>query len=103
MASVSLSGTTLIVSSHPSPGRASACEPITVGVPLPRGVIKDPRRFGLVGDDLTMVPLQALPAERWPDGSIRWALLDFQATGFVTSDRRYQLNLDCDGPALHTT
>ena len=103
MASVSLSGTTLTVSAHPNPGRASTCEPITVGVPLPRGVIKDPRRLGLVGDDLTMVPLQALPTERWPDGSIRWALLDFQATGLVASDRRYQLNLDCDGPALHTT
>ena len=103
MASVSLSGTTLTVSAHPNPGRASACEPITVGVPLPRGVINDPRRLGLVGDDLTMVPLQALPTERWPDGSIRWALLDFQATGLVASGRRYQLNLDCDRPALHTT
>lgn len=102
MAAVPLSGTTLIVSSHPSPGRARVCEPITVGVPLPRGVVTDPRRIGLVGDDQATIPLQALPTERWPDGSIRWALLDFQATGLVTSDRRYQLKLDCGSTAVHT-
>ena len=66
---------------RPSPGRTRTCEPITVGVPLPRGLVQDPRRIGLVGDGQATVPLQALPTERWPDGSIRWALLDFQATG----------------------
>jgi len=100
MATISLSGTTLIVSSHPGPGRTTACEPITVGVPLPRGAVDDPRRIGLVGDDLAMVPLQALPTDRWPDGSIRWALLDFQATGPVTSARRYHLRLDGVSPVL---
>ena len=93
-----LSGTTLIVSPHPGPGRARTFEPITVGVPLPRGVVRDPHRIGLVGHGQAMVPLQALPTERWPDGSIRWVLLDFQATGPATSDRRYQLELDCPAP-----
>jgi hypothetical protein len=94
--------TTLIVSSHPSPSRASVCEPITVGVPLPRGAVKDPGRIGLVGDDLGVVPIQALPTERWPDGSIRWVLLDFQTTGVVSADRRYQLQLDGGPPAVQT-
>jgi len=102
MAEASFSGTTLIVSSRPGPGRAKVCEPITVGVPLPRGAVHDPHRIGLVGDDQTMVPLQALPTELWPDGSIRWALLDFQATGVLAADRRYQLKLDCGSAALHT-
>jgi hypothetical protein len=89
--------TTLIVSSHPSPGRATTCEPITVGVPMPRGVVTDPDRIGLAGDGQAMIPLQALPTEHWPDGSIRWALLDFQATGVAGSDRHYHLKLDCAG------
>jgi len=46
MAIISLSGTTLIVSPHAGPGRTKACEPITVGVPLPRGMVDDPRRIG---------------------------------------------------------
>jgi hypothetical protein len=49
MAEASFSGTTLIVSSRPGPGRAKVCEPITVGVPLPRGAVHDPHRIGLVG------------------------------------------------------
>ena len=44
--------------------------------------------------DQAMVPVQALPTERWPDGSIRWALLDFQAIGIVAADRRYHLTFD---------
>ena len=94
-----MSGTTLIVSPHQSPSRARTCEPITVGVPLPRGVVRDPHRIGLVGHGQVMVPIQALPTEHWPDGSIRWALLDFQAIGPAASDRRYQLKLDGDGAA----
>ena len=56
-------------------------EPITVGVPLPRGVVKDAARIGARRRRPGRCPVQALPTELWPDGSIRWALLDFQATG----------------------
>src|SRR6185295_12171560 len=100
MSAVSSSGTTLIVSSQPSPGRARVGEPITVGVPFPRGAVKDAARIALVEDDRA-VAVQALPTELWPDGSIRWALLDFQATGTFAPERRYHLTLDGGGAALH--
>jgi hypothetical protein len=100
MTAVSLSGTTLTVSSHPGPGRARTCEPITVGVPLPRGVVKDPGRIALVDDEGAMVPVQALPMERWPDGSLRWVLLDFQAAGVFEPSRFYHLKLDGGVTAL---
>ena len=94
MTAVSLSGTTLTVASPPSPGRSRMCEPITIGVPLPCGAVKDPGRIALVDEDRAMVPVQALPTERWPDGSLRWVLLDFQAAGLFAPDRRYHLKLD---------
>ena len=54
-------------------------EPVTTGVPLPRGLVFDPQRLRLIGPSGTPEPLQARPLERWADGSIRWALLDFAA------------------------
>jgi hypothetical protein len=53
-------------------------EPVTVGIPFPRGVLADIRALEL-RDRGQPVPLQAQPLERWIDGSIRWALLDFRA------------------------
>ena len=93
------STTTLTVSMHAGKGRADACEPITVGIPIPRGLVDDARQIGLAGDSGRPMPLQALPTERWPDGSIRWALLDFQATG-AAADRRYELTFHGGATAL---
>jgi hypothetical protein len=63
------------------PGDPSAVrvgEPVTVGVPLPAGLCRDEARISVSGA-ATSIPVQATALERWPDGSIRWALLDFQA------------------------
>ena len=51
-------------------------EPVTVGVPWPRGVLRDEGDlacFGPEGD----VPLQTEVLDRWPDGSVRWVLCDW--------------------------
>src|SRR5262249_26448261 len=37
------------------------------------------------------VPLQAQPLARWPDGSVRWLLLDFQADPPAGGSQRYTL------------
>ena len=108
MTPASSSKTTLVVSSEAGPGRARTCEPITVGIPMPRGLVTEPRQIALVDGDGKPVPLQALPTERWPDGSVRWALLDFQANGPVAADSRYRADLPwrhdgiaCAAPAGH--
>ena len=88
--------TTLVVSSEAGPGRARTCEPITVGIPMPRGLVTEPRQIALVDGDGKPVPLQALPTERWPDGSVRWALLDFQANG--AGGRRQPVRADLPWP-----
>jgi len=54
-------------------------EPFSIGVPFPRGLARDPSQFlAAHSNDLTL-PLQATVLDRWPEGSIRWALIDTQA------------------------
>ena len=76
------------------PGRRVAAEPVTVGVPLPRGAVRGVGGLGLRDDESADVPLQAVPTEWWPDGSIRWVLLDFQVTGVPVPTRCYVVDLD---------
>lgn len=56
--------------------------PVTSGVPFARGVLKDPGQVRLVARGKTL-PLQADVLAWWPDGSIKWLLLDFQASPTV--------------------
>lgn len=50
-------------------------EPVTVGVPWPRGALRDATHLACIGPD-GEVPLQTEVLERWPDGSVRWVLCD---------------------------
>ena len=49
-------------------------EPITAGVPLPRGRVRDVATLVAVAGEA--LPTQARALEHWSDGSVRWALLD---------------------------
>lgn len=59
-------------------GVARAGWPITSGVPFAQGALADAKRVTLQGADGRGVPLQADVLARWPDGSVRWLLVDFQ-------------------------
>jgi len=52
--------------------------PVTSGVPLARGALKDAGTVRLVSADGRELPLQSEALARWPDGSVKWLLLDFQ-------------------------
>ena len=52
--------------------------PVTSGVPIPRGRLRQARRVALRDAHGQAVPVQAEVLSRWPDGSVRWLLLDFQ-------------------------
>ncbi len=58
-------------------GVARQAAPVTTGVPLPRGAVRD--RAPMWVSDLRghPVPAQTTTLEQWPDGSVRWLLLDF--------------------------
>ncbi len=59
----------------PSVGRG----PVTVGIPWPRGKLPDPQKLVLRDASGKAVRLQSRATDRWPDGSVRWALLDWIA------------------------
>jgi hypothetical protein len=54
-------------------------EPVTMGLPLPRGLCLDARDIALVDATGAERAVQVGALDRWPDGSIRWALVDLQA------------------------
>src|SRR5579864_4104525 len=53
-------------------------EPVTVGVPFPSGALHSPADLRLRQADGSPAVLQARALDRWPDDSIRWALLDLR-------------------------
>ncbi|HUT36640.1 MAG TPA: hypothetical protein VNE39_24335 [Planctomycetota bacterium] len=52
--------------------------PVTSGVPFAQGALRDPSAMALYASDGAELPLQTEALARWPDGSVRWLLLDFQ-------------------------
>jgi len=66
-------------------------EPVTVGIPLPRGFASDVGSLELWTDGHCYVT-QSRALEHWPDGTIRWMLLDFQATAGVDRATHYTLH-----------
>ncbi len=56
---------------------AATGQPMTVGIPLPQGLLADPRAAGLVDDEGRPVCWQGQALARWADGSVKWLLADF--------------------------
>jgi hypothetical protein len=52
--------------------------PVTSGIPLARGTLRDDQGAALFDAAHGELPLQTETLARWPDGSVRWLLLDFQ-------------------------
>ena len=83
----------IVISTPALPHRDRQCEPVTMGVPFPIGLVADTGDLALEADDASPVPLQVQATERWSDGSVRWALLDFQVAGRALAERRFSLHI----------
>jgi hypothetical protein len=55
-------------------------EPVTCGVPWPKGMLRDPSYLVLCDEKGESVPLQTRIMDRWSDGSVCWLLVDWEAT-----------------------
>lgn len=53
--------------------------PMRVGVPFAKGHLQKSTPVQLAAPDGKIVPIQTRPMGTWPDGSIRWLLVDFSA------------------------
>ena len=52
--------------------------PVTSGIPLAQGELRRHTQAALLNSSGDEIPLQTEVLSRWPDGSIRWLLVDFQ-------------------------
>ena len=100
MAVVDLPRLIVRVSPHHAPGRTFVAEPITVGVPFPMGVAAEADDLRGFDERGAPIAVQALATERWADGSVKWALLDFQTTDDDVRDREYTIRADAAAPRL---
>lgn len=55
-------------------------EPVTLGVPFPKGLLYQASRLRLGDPRSSALPLQVQPLAHWSDGSLKWILLDFQVS-----------------------
>jgi YetA-like protein len=55
-------------------------EPVTLGIPFPKGALFNDTMLALRDESTRFLPLQTHVMERWSDQSCKWVLLDFQAT-----------------------
>ncbi|NOZ22658.1 MAG: hypothetical protein GXP25_16395 [Planctomycetes bacterium] len=53
--------------------------PVTSGIPFPKGALGSDENIRVLDPKGAEVPLQTKVLARWPDRSIKWVLLDFQA------------------------
>ncbi len=74
--------------------------PVTSGIPLAEEALEDPQACALFTSDGTEVPLQTEALARWPDGSVRWLLLDFQVDLAAGEEKRFTLR---HGPDVRRT
>jgi len=66
-------------------------EPVKIGMPLPKGVVKDHSVLTVRNNVGKVIPLQSTPLCRWSDGSLKWVLLDFLADAKAHSSEHYIL------------
>lgn len=64
-------------------------EPVTVGIPFPQGALFDPRDLVLLNSQSERRAVQVEVLSRWFDGSLKWALFDFQADVGARETARY--------------
>ncbi len=72
-------------------GVARPAWPVTSGVPLPEGAVKKAGELVLLDAAGKPVPCQTEAVCRWPDGSLKWVHLSFQADLPGNGERKYKL------------
>src|SRR5262245_9436023 len=74
-----------------SPWRSA--QPLMVGLPLPRDLLRDATATQLRDASGQLVACQGQALARWPDGSVRWLLLDFIAAACDRPRQGWTLHL----------
>ena len=73
-------------------GVARSRWPVTAGLPFAPGELRETEGLGVSTEDAHPLPAWADVRARWPDGSVRWALLDLQVE--IGAQERLGLRID---------
>jgi hypothetical protein len=73
--------------------------PITCGIPMPPGVLKNEKSVKLYDNNGIEIPVQTKTIGLWQDGSIRWLLLNSIAPADSTDGAEFQLHFN-DGAGI---
>lgn len=71
-------------------------EPVTIGLPFPQGMVSDSTCLTLWDASGCQLPLQEHPLANWFDDSVKWVLLDFQASIEARARLTYQIRCILD-------
>jgi len=72
-------------------GVARAATLVTFGLPLPRGGVFDLAHFQVLSPHGAPVPAQFVATSFWPDGSLRWVLVDTVVALAANAEETYQV------------
>lgn len=80
-------------------------EPVTFGVPLPRGAVRDPLAWTAIDAQGRKQRVQTRVLERWSDKSARWVLVDARIDADASAGTEFQLETSdpaaaSPGPAI---
>ena len=73
------------------PSRKPKRWPVTRGVPMPEGMLRGTDGLGVVSPAGANIPTQFRVTGQWPDGSVKWVLVDFQADAGPSGKAVYTL------------
>ncbi|UCG57048.1 MAG: hypothetical protein JSU70_19560 [Phycisphaerales bacterium] len=65
--------------------------PVSSGVPFAQGALRDTGYIALLDNDGRETPLQTEVLASWPDGSVRWLLVDFQVDLAASETKTFDL------------
>ena len=85
-----------------SNGQSRFRYPLTRGAPLPQGVIFEIVGLRMSAPDGANVPAQFRVLSRWPDGSVKWVLIDFQVDLAAGATIVYTMSYNEQHPAPQT-
>ena len=88
----------IVLTEYEGIGRVN--EPVTVGIPLPKGQVFNPTDIALYNACNDHIPLQSEVLAHWSDGSVRWVLVDFLANVAPRTTVAYTVRSSCEPAAV---
>ncbi|MDX9701694.1 MAG: hypothetical protein RBU23_01485 [Candidatus Auribacterota bacterium] len=91
------------LSINESDGFARKNEPVTIGIPFPQKLLSDTDDLRLINHAGSCIPVQFYPTAYWPDGSIKWLLIDTTVSIAPNTSEVWFLTADHTIPASQIT